>query len=127
MNKVVIDGKTYIPEDEALGAVSRGVAESFVGKNVIVRSRNEGINAGTVVAADRGGVVLKNARRLWYHKPANKSSWYEGVSLHGISSDSKVSAVVEMKCIIEDYSMTICTDSAFKQIMTMKEHEQYEN
>ena len=56
MNKVVIDGKTYIPEDEALGATSQGVAVSFVGKNVIVRSRNEGINAGTVVAADRSGV-----------------------------------------------------------------------
>lgn len=94
-----------------------GVAASMVGKYVIVRSRNEGINAGEVVAADDTGVILKNARRMWYHKPAVKTeSWYEGVANHGLSDDSKVSGVVLEKVIIEDYSMVACTDVARQSI-----------
>ena len=94
-----------------------GVAGSMIGKYVIVRSRNEGINAGEVVAADDTGVVLKNARRMWYHKPAVKTeSWYEGVANHGLSDDSKVSGVVSEKVIIEDYSMVACTEVARQSI-----------
>lgn len=94
-----------------------GVTGSMIGKYVIVRSRNEGINAGEVVAADDTGVVLKNARRMWYHKPAVKTeSWYEGVANHGLSDDSKVSGVVSEKVIIEDYSMVTCTDVARQSI-----------
>lgn len=94
-----------------------GVAARMMGKYVIVRSRNEGINAGEVVEADDTGVVLKNARRMWYHKPAVKSeSWYEGVANHGLSDDSKVSGVVREKVIIEDYSMVLCTDIARQSI-----------
>ena len=94
-----------------------GVAASMIGKYVIVRSRNEGINAGEVVAADDTGVVLKNARRMWYHKPAVKTeSWYEGVANHGLSDDSKVSGVVSEKVIIEDYSMVACTEVARQSI-----------
>lgn len=96
---------------------SSGVAGSMIGKYVIVRSRNEGINAGEVVAADDTGVVLKNARRMWYHKPAVKTeSWYEGVANHGLSDDSKVSGVVSEKVIIEDYSMVACTEVARQSI-----------
>jgi hypothetical protein len=96
-----------------------GVAASMIGKYVIVRSRNEGINAGEVEMADGTGVVLKNARRLWYHKPAVKTeSWYEGVANHGLDPDSKISGTVSRKVIIEDYSMTECTDLARQSIET---------
>lgn len=102
---------------EANNVEACGVASSMIGKYVIVRSRNEGINAGEVVAADDTGVVLKNARRLWYHKPAVKTeSWYEGVANHGLSDDSKVSGVVSEKVIIEDYSMVACADVARQSI-----------
>lgn len=110
---MMIDNVKYVREDsvkestvvEWTGDVT--VASRMIGKNVIVRSRNEGINVGTVVVADDTGVELKNCRRLWYHKPKDVNlSWYEGVANSGISSDSKVSATVESKFIIEDYSMT---------------------
>ena len=102
-----------------------GVAQSMVGKYVIVRSRNEGINAGYVQMADHTGVVLKRARRLWHHKPAIKTeSWYEGVANHGLSKDSRVSAAVERKVIVEDYSMTICTDEARQSIEAAVAHAQ---
>lgn len=96
---------------------SGNLAASMVGKYVIVRSRNEGLNAGYVEAADETGVILKDARRLWYHKPAVKSEpWYEGVANHGLSEDSKISGAVARKVIIEEYSMTECSEVAEKSI-----------
>lgn len=96
-----------------------GVANCMVGKYVIVRSRNEGLNAGYVEAADNTGVVLKDVKRLWYYKPAVKTeAWYEGVATHGLSKDSKVSGAVTRKVIIEDYSMTECTEIARQSIET---------
>jgi hypothetical protein len=104
--------------------VSR-ITDNLIGKYVIVRSRNEGINAGHVEAADETGIVLRNARRLWYHKPAvNTESWYEGVANHGLSADSKISAPVATKAIIEDYSVTLCTDKAQQSIEGAPSHAQ---
>lgn len=92
---------------------------SMIGRYVIVRSRNEGLNAGYVEMADETGVILKDAKRLWYHKPAVKTeAWYEGVANHGLSKDSKVSGSVLRKVIIEDYSMTECTEIARQSIET---------
>ena len=125
MNKeesVVIGGIEYVPKSEVkekiiqIGAENT-IAGSCIGKFVIVRSRNEGINAGTVKAADETGVYLENSRRLYYHAPADKSmSWYEGVAVYGLSDNSRVS-VTRDKVIIEDYSMTPCTEEAEKSIM----------
>ena len=108
------------------GEASRtNVAKSIIGKYVIIRSRNEGINAGTVVDADETGVILSGARRLWHHKPKVASeSWYEGVANHGLSDDSRISASVIEKVIIEDYSATICTDTAKQSIETAVPHAQ---
>lgn len=106
-------------------AKSDGVAASMIGKYAIIRSSNEGINAGYVFAADETGVVLKNARRIWYHRPADKSeSWYEGVANHGLSSDSKISGVVSEKAIIEKYSITVCTNVAQQSIESAVPHAQ---
>ena len=96
----------------------------YIGKYVICRSRNEGVNAGTVLEIDETGVVLSGARRLYYHKPANKSvSWYEGVAVSGISNDSKVGVAVD-KIIAEDYSLTVCSEQAKASIMSAKDYEQ---
>lgn len=96
----------------------------YIGKYVIARTRNEGINAGKVLALDETGVILEDARRLYYHKPADKSlSWYEGVAIDGLSSDSKVGAPVE-KILAEDYSLTICTDKAEQSIRGAQSNEQ---
>ena len=98
--------------------------ERYIGKYVICRTCNEGINAGEVVSLDETGVILKDARRLYYHKPLDKSiSWYEGVAISGISKDSKIGAAVE-KAIIEDYSLTVCTELAKLSIISAKTNEQ---
>ena len=101
-----IGGVEYVPADSLKNETieftgEETLASRMIGKNVIVRSRNEGINAGIVVLADETGVELKNARRIWYHKPKNKNlSWYEGIAMSGIDESSKVSGTVETKIII---------------------------
>ena len=98
--------------------------KSYIGKYVICRTRNEGINAGVVVNLDETGVIIKDCRRIWYHEPKDKSlSWYEGVSISGVSDNSKLSAPVD-KVIIEDYSLTLVTDEAEKSIRGIKNHAQ---
>lgn len=95
----------------------------YKGKYVIVRSYSEGINAGYLEEADETGVVLRRARRLHYHECEDKSlSWYEGVSKVGLGSSSRVSSEVERKIIIENYSITPCTDVAASSIKSFKTH-----
>ena len=109
---------------ELEGSKKSDLFERYVDKYVICRSRNEGVNAGYVVEADETGVILKEARRLFYHKPINKNvSWYEGVAKFGISSDSRVGTPIE-KVIIEDYSLTLCTQEAEISIKNAPENEQ---
>ena len=55
------------PQSKAINSSS--ITDSAIGKFVIVRSRNEGVNAGTLRAADDTGVILEDCRRIWYHKP----------------------------------------------------------
>lgn len=116
-NITIGEAKRLVAMLGAVPAAGQSVASSAIGKYVIVRSRNEGINAGTVEIADETGVVLKGARRIWYHRPAVKTeSWYEGVANHGLSPDSKVSGAVVRKVIVEDYSMTECSAIARQSI-----------
>jgi len=121
MNKIDIDSLTLgqLKQISALvnGSASNAssVASALIGKYVIIRSRNEGINAGVLESADAQGCVLSSARRLWYHKPKDKAlSWYEGVAISGPSVDTKMSGPVERKLIMEDYSATECSVLAAK-------------
>jgi hypothetical protein len=103
---------------------SSNLYSRFIGKYVICRTRNEGVNAGKVIAADETGVILEDARRLYYHRPIDSSvSWYEGVAKYGISKDSKLATAIE-KLIVEDYSLTLCTAKAEKSIREAKDNEQ---
>lgn len=125
-----IDDVEYIRKDSVKSETveftgEETIASRMIGKPVIVRSRNEGINAGVVVLADETGVELKNCRRIWYHRPKDNSvSWYEGVAETGLDDRSKVSGTVAQKIIIEDYSMTLCQDDAFKSIMELTPNAQ---
>lgn len=123
IKELEINGTIYIPKGSVKREVinftgEETVASIMIGRPVIVRSSNEGINIGIVEIADNTGVVLRGVRRLYYHKPKNKAlSWYEGVAMSGISSDSKVSGTVDRKVIIEDYSMTEISIEIYEQIL----------
>ena len=125
-----IDNLTIGEAKELASIFSAGKTKStihnrHVGKYVIVRSRNEGINFGEIVECDETGIVLKGAIRLWSHAPRSRSmSWYEGVALSGLSADSNISPAVDEKVIIEEYSITVCSSDAIKSITEHKPHEQ---
>jgi len=102
---------------------NKKLTDRLIGEYVICRSRNEGINAGYLVDADETGCRLSEARRLWHHKPKENASWYEGVALYGLDEDSKISAKVAEKIIIEDYSLTLCTPESKKSIEGFIAHE----
>jgi len=104
--------------------VAKGFYSGVIGKKVIVRSHVEGINSGIVVAADASGVVISDARRLWYHAPENRDvAWYEGVALTGVDKSSKLSCVIPFKVIVENYSLTLLTDRAWDSIMAAPSHK----
>ena len=89
------------------------ITKSAIGKYVIIRSRNEGVNCGKLIEADQSGCILEDARRLYYHKPKDNSlSWYEGVAHAGVSNDTKMSGATSEKYIIEEYSITVCSETA---------------
>lgn len=106
-------------------ASGSNIGAEAIGKYVIVRTRNEGLNAGYVKALDNTGIILTEARRIWYHKPAEKSQcWYEGVANVGLDKSSKLSAAVDQKIIIEDYSITFCSKKAEKSLKEFPVYEQ---
>ena len=130
---MMIDDVKYVREDSINPSQNvpvavkecDSIASAMIGKFVIVRSSVEGVNAGTVLAADETGVQLGNCRRLYYHKPADKSvSWYEGVAQTGLGADCRVSGTCDTKLIVETYSMTLCTYAAQKSIMEYKPNAQ---
>ena len=95
-----------------------------LGRYVICRSRNEGVNAGKVILIEKGAVKLEDARRLHTHAPLDKNTaWYEGIAKTGISSDSRLSEAVD-KIIDEDYSLTYCTKEAEESIRNAPSHSQ---
>lgn len=97
------------------------ILNDAIGKYVIVRTRNEGINCGVVIQADETGVIIEDARRIYFHKPKDSNvSWYEGVAESGLHNNSKISGEVSRKYIIEDYSLTICSKEAEK---SLRSHE----
>ena len=125
-----INGEEYVKRNEIQEIIDlsgyKTLAIRLMGKNVLVRTRNAGINVGTVVVADETGIELINSRRLWYHRPKDKNlSWFEGVVVSGLSDDSKVSCTVPSKVIIEEYEAVLFeNEEAFKSIMEKTPHAQ---
>lgn len=123
-SEIEFNGVKYRRENSTLPAIitfggDNPLPNAFAGEFVIIRSKNEGINAGTLKAADETGCILENCRRLWTHKPKDKSlSWYEGVAVSGIASGQRISGTVPVKIIVEDYSIVLCTKKAKESIMS---------
>ena len=112
---ITVNGKTYYAEP-LRETISTKITQSAIGKYVIVRSGNEGVNFGKVVEADETGIVLTRARRLYSHKPLDANlAWYEGVAVSGLAKGYKISAPVD-KIILEDYSITFCTQASIDSL-----------
>jgi len=74
LNKVTINGKTYVAEDGNETSVdSQGL------QYVLCRTYSAGVHAGWLVSQEDKRVELRNARRLWY--------WAGAASLSQLSQE----------------------------------------
>jgi len=120
LKKIAAMFSSTIYEKETPSSPPTPEVPDFSGRYVIVRTRNEGVNAGLVVENGAGFVHLKNARRLWkIIPPSSSEKWYEGVALSGLGAESQISVESE-KLISEDYSITVCSAAAEANIREFK-------
>lgn len=105
------------------GASPQAIDNGMIGKYVIVRCRDAGVHAGTLVSTNGRECVLSDSRRLWYWKPANDASFLSGVASEGLHEDSKVGAPVDIH-LTENCEIILCNAQSAKSIMEAKNHEQ---
>lgn len=114
-----------IPDVVMRSSTAETLTDTFADRWAIIRSRNEGVNFGCIKYADENTIIIIRARRLWFYRPEDTSqSWYEGVANTGVSKDSKLSPAVEMKAIVEPYSITVCTEGAAENLRDHPAHKQ---
>ena len=78
-----------------LNASSPPTTKPMIGEYVIVRCRDAGVHAGTLVDYEGRTVYLKESRRLWYWVCAESQHSLSGVAQEGIvHSQSKIPPAV---------------------------------
>ena len=125
LNTIFINDTEYIRADQTIAEQitinytgEETLDSMFIGRPYICRSNNAGLNAGIVEMADETGVILKNVRRLWGHRPKDRNlSWYEGVVLSGLSDCSVVSGTIPRKIIVEGYELCPLSTDIYNSIM----------
>lgn len=103
------------------GTKSGDCCHSFIGKKCIFRSYASGVHYGELVEKDGKEVIIKNARRLWYWKTANKGISLSEVAISGLAKDSKVCAPVDIW--MEAVEIIPCTKEAIKSIEAADEYK----
>ena len=93
------------------------------GEYVIVRCRDAGVHAGTLVSLDGRTAVLKDSRRLWYWEVAENQHSLSGVASVGIASESKIPAVIETAILPEACEVLSVSDKAMKTIVGANVYE----
>ena len=91
-----------------------------IGKKVIIRGSNSGVEYGELVAQEGQEVTLKNARRIWY--------WDGAASLSQLAKDGtsnpsscKFTVFVDSITILDAIEIIPCTDKAVKSIEEVME------
>ena len=95
----------------------------LVGKYVIVRCREAGVHAGELVAHEGREATLKNSRRLWYWKPANRKKFLSGVAIAGLHANSKIGAALPLLHLTETCEIILCTDAAAESIRAIRDDD----
>ena len=95
---------------------------SLTGKKVIIRTQSAGVHYGELSEKSGKEVILKNSRRLWYWKTANKGISLSEVANAGVAKDSKVCSVVDF-IWLEAIEIIPCTKEAIKNIEGQDEYK----
>jgi hypothetical protein len=94
----------------------------MIGKYVVVRCRDAGVHAGELVSFEGRQATLKNARRLWYWKPADGKAFLSAVAVFGLHKDSKVGVTQPLILLTEDCEIALCTEVASASIAAHPEY-----
>ena len=91
-----------------------------IGKKVIVRGNNSGVEFGTLVAQEGQEVTLENARRIWYWEGAASLSQ---LAMEGTAKpqECKFTVYVDSITILDAIEIIPCTEKAIKSIEEVKE------
>ena len=116
--------KSLFSEETVAKISSSGHDNKLIGRYVLVRCHDAGIHAGYLESSQGRSCILKEARRIWYWKPAENQSFLSGVATHGLDISSKVGNKIVVQELTENCEIMLCTDKAEKSITEMKPHEQ---
>lgn len=117
-NVIKIDEVEYVRKDS--------VTQEVTGDFVIVRCRNAGVHAGTLVHRDANVLELANSRRLW--------RWWSKFTLSGLAMDGPLESQLDKQvyaCVLPKLTLTVsdvceviaCTAKARDAIMAVPERE----
>ena len=111
VSSIVIDGKTYVPEDSITS-----MAKELKGmKYCIVRTYSAGVFAGYVESRDGQEVVILKSRRIWMWKGAATLSQ---LAIDGSTcpEECKFPCEVEKTELMQVIEIIECTEKAMKCI-----------
>jgi len=111
--EIVVDGVTYIPKSEC------EPAKKLDGKEyVICRTYSAGVFAGYLESRNGRGVVLLNARRLWYWSGAASLSQ---LAMEGVKKpdECKFPCEVSKVVLLEAIEILPCTELARESIASV--------
>ena len=94
---------------------------SLIGKKCIIRTYAAGVHFGELIEKEGKEVILKNSRRLWYWKTANKGISLNEVANSGLAKDSKVCAAVDL-IWLEAVEIIPCTKEAIENIEAQNDY-----
>ena len=97
------------------------IDNGMVGKYVIVRCHDAGVLSGILESYAGRECVLREARQLWYWKPAT-GAFLEAVANYGLDQDSKLS-VPARQHLTEDCQIIECTKIAEESIRGITDYE----
>ena len=117
METIIINGVEYVRKDLVTPEVS--------GDFVIVRCKNAGVHAGTLVERNEHTVELANSRRLW--------RWWSKFTLSGLAMNGVLAGKegeCRFACVLPNLQLTCadvcevipCTEKAQESIMAIPEH-----
>lgn len=98
-------------------------ASQMIGQFVIVRSRDSGVHAGTLVSVRDRTIRLTGSRRLWYWKAA-KGHTLSGVALHGVDAkSSKIAGELGEIVVLDACEIIPTTAAAGQSILGAPEYD----
>jgi len=98
-------------------------ADQLLGQFVIVRSRDSGVHAGTLVSIQDRTVRLTGSRRLWYWRAA-KGHTLSGVALHGLNAEgSKIAGELGEIVVLDACEIIPTTAAAGQSILGAPEYD----